>query len=192
MFISTSLRPAVLQQFADNAGPVGLRRFPWDRRFFAAKTARLAQRNRRNAKLHALHRAGDGAGKRHVFGDVLAAIDAGEHQIGRAPSIRCSTPKQHAIGRRAGHGEALRPRLAHADRRCKRQRARSARLFALRRDHPDIVAERARRSFPAPRARWRGCRHRWCRECASAPSSVQQRSTPNHGRQSIAQMSYTG
>ena len=141
------LGPAMLQQLADDSRPVGFRRLPWDRRFLAAKAARLRKRDGGDAELHALHRPGDGAGEGHVLGQVLAAIDAGEHQIRRIAFDQMLHPQQHAIGWRAGYGEALGPGLAHADRRGQRQRPRGARLLGLRGDHPDIVGEAAGDAF---------------------------------------------
>ena len=49
----------------------------------AAGLVGLRQRERRNAENGALHRAGDGAGIDHVLAGIAAAIDAGEHEVGR-------------------------------------------------------------------------------------------------------------
>ena len=95
----------------------------------------------------ALHRGGDRAGEGHVLGDVLATIDAGEHKIRRSALNQVFDTKQHAIGRRSRHRKALLARFAHADRRRQCQRTRRAGFFLFRRNHPDIVAERARDFF---------------------------------------------
>ena len=62
----------------------------------------LRQRDRRNAEYRALHGARDGAGIGHIVGGVDAAIDAGEHEIGRPCRSSDGARHHHAIGRRAG------------------------------------------------------------------------------------------
>ena len=86
-----------------------------------------------------LERAADGAGVERVLGDVVAAVDAGEHQVGRAVLEDLVQAREHAVGGRALDGEAplaepLEPHRAHVG-----DRVRDAGLLEGRRHHPDLA-----------------------------------------------------
>ena len=81
-------RDAWRQHAADDVGRVVRSPCSQMRRLARCATVGLRQRERRNAEDGAFHRARDRAGIDHVLGDVAAAIDAGEHEVGRACPLR--------------------------------------------------------------------------------------------------------
>ena len=136
------LGPADLDQPLDDAGAETLGRgehvLAVDQR-----PAGLRQGDRRDAHGHALDGAGDGARQRHVFGQVGAAVDARQHQVGRQAAHQLGDRQHHAIGRRAGGGEAAVVQLPHPHRIGQGQGAAGARLLVLRRADPDVVGQGA-------------------------------------------------
>ena len=76
-----ALLDAGFEDLAHDAGGMRLGAVPFDLRR-ARRAVGLRQGDRRHAEDRALDGAGDRAGIGHVLGDVLAAVDAGEHEIG--------------------------------------------------------------------------------------------------------------
>ena len=72
---------ARLDQRLDDLRRVRLRRLA-DRVVARVEAVGLAERDRGNAEERPLHRAGDGARIGDVVGHVLAAVDAGEDEVG--------------------------------------------------------------------------------------------------------------
>ncbi len=107
------------------------------------KAERLAERDRRDTELRTLHRGGDGAGIGDVVGDVLAAIDAGEHEIRLLVLHDVADRHQHAIGRRTSHRIFAGSELAYAERVRERERMRGTALLFLGRDDPDVARKLA-------------------------------------------------
>ncbi len=103
----------------------------------AVDAGHLREGDRLEAESGSLHGGGDGSRIGDVVGDVLAAIDAGENEIGQA---RHDLARRHdnAVGGRAGHLVATLLDLAEADGVGKGKRVPGARLFLGRRHHPDI------------------------------------------------------
>ncbi len=131
----------MLENLVDRLRRESLRRFP-DRPLAALDAAvGLRQRDGGNAEQRALDGRRDGAGIGDVLGDVLAAIDAGEHEIGLLVGEQAPDRHQHAIGRRALHREMLGRDLAQAQRGRQREGMRDAGLIGLGRDDPHIVGE---------------------------------------------------
>ncbi len=113
-------------------------------RLAAAGFVGLRERKRRNAQDRGLDRAGDGAGIDHVLARIAAAVDAGQHQVGRPILDHVARGHDHAIGRGALDRETTLADLAQPQRIVERERMRHAGLIELRRDHPDIVGQRTR------------------------------------------------
>ena len=101
----------------------------------------LAQRDRPDAAERTLHRRRDRARIGYVLGQVRAAVDARQDQVGRAILHDLGERHHHRIGRRARHRIALLAMLPHADRPRQRQRMARARLFLRGCHHPDIVGQ---------------------------------------------------
>ncbi len=99
----------------------------------------LRQRDGAHPVQGRFHRPAHGAGVERVLGDVVAAVDAREDEIGRIARQHLADPGQNAIGRRALDGEAPvaeplephRPDVGHA--------MGHARLLEHGRDHPDLA-----------------------------------------------------
>jgi hypothetical protein len=102
----------------------------------------LAERDGRNAQQGTFHRPSHRARIEHVVGKVLAAVDAGDHQVGLRADNHLEAHND-AIRRRAANRETPLASLAHADRIGQRERMRHAGLVGLRRDYPNLVRKRA-------------------------------------------------
>jgi hypothetical protein len=87
--------------------------------------------------------AGHGARQGDVLGQVLAAIDARQHQVRSRSVDQLLHGHRHAVGRRALDGEAARIDAAHADRVRQGQGPAGPRLLVLRRADPDVVRQGA-------------------------------------------------
>ncbi|MNC68957.1 hypothetical protein D3C75_1196050 [compost metagenome] len=72
----------------------------------------------------------------------MTAIDARQHQIGFL-GHQVVDRQDDAVGRRAGHGEALVAQLVHAKGLGQGDPPPLGRLLGLGRDHPDVVRQRA-------------------------------------------------
>ncbi|MNN60161.1 hypothetical protein D3C81_1753290 [compost metagenome] len=95
-----------------------------------------------NAEGHALQGAGHRAGIADVLADVVAAIDARQHQI-RLLGHQVVDRQDDAVGRRAGHGEALVAQLVDPQRLGQGDPPPLGRLLGLGRDDPDFVRQGA-------------------------------------------------
>src|SRR5947207_7520506 len=130
-----------MQQPADHLVPISLTRLPGH---LLALAVVLAQRYRRDAEQCRLHRRRDGTGIGQILADIAAAIDPGQHEIGRFVAQQALDGEQDAIGRRAVAPITPRGDLGEAQRPARRQRVAGAALLLLRRDDPDIVRQLAR------------------------------------------------
>src|SRR6266478_2243499 len=101
----------------------------------------LRQRKRRQSQNGAFQSAGDGAGIDHVFGDVTALVDAGQHQIRHGFAEDVARAHDDAIGRRAPHREMARADFAQPQGIVQRQRMRDAGLIEFRRHYPDVIGQ---------------------------------------------------
>ena len=113
----------------------------------------LRQRDGGNAEQRALDGRRDGAGIGDVLGDVLAAVDAGQNEVGLVVGEDALDRHQHAIGRRALHRKMLGRDLAQPQRARQREGMRDAGLVGLRRDDPYIVGEARRDALHELQAR---------------------------------------
>ena len=114
-------RPAPSSRRRSSRGAVGARRRRTGRRRGGGPEV-LRERHRAHAVQRAFHGAADGAGVERVLGDVVAAVDAGDHQVGRRSLEDLVEPGQHAVGGRALDGEAPRPRAVPAASAARRRR----------------------------------------------------------------------
>ncbi|MPL92099.1 hypothetical protein SDC9_38196 [bioreactor metagenome] len=105
----------------------------------AVRPEELAQRDCRHALQRRLHRAAERAGIKRVLGRVVAAVDAGEHQIGLASLEDIVKPRKHAIGRAALGGIAARAVLGDHHRPGVADAMADARLLEGRGDGPDLA-----------------------------------------------------
>ena len=87
-----------------------------------------------------LHRAADGAGIERVLGDVVAAVDAGDHQVGRGVLEDFVEAGQHAVGGGALDGEAAGLEALEAHRPDVGDAVGDARLLEGGGDDPDLAA----------------------------------------------------
>jgi len=107
----------------------------------------LAERDRRDAGKCAFHRRRDGARISHVLGEVGAAVDPRQDQVGGTVLHDMRERHHHRVGRRAVDREPPLAQLAQAQRPGEGQRMPRARLFFGRRDRPNVIAKRRRDPF---------------------------------------------
>src|SRR6185369_16714725 len=118
------------------------RRLPvW--RLAAAGLIGLRKRDRGNAENGPLDRTGDGAGIDHVLAGIAAAVDAGKNQIGWTVLDDVPRAHDHAVSGRAFDRKAALTDFAQPQWIVERKRMRDAGLVELRRDHPDVLRQRA-------------------------------------------------
>ena len=101
----------------------------------------LAQCDGADAGQAAFHRRRNGAAVRHILGQIAAAVDAGQDQIGLVILQYRAQRQHHAIGGRAAHGKAARADLAQPHGLAQRQAVAGTRLLFGRRNHPHIVRQ---------------------------------------------------
>ena len=84
-------------------------------------------------------RAADGAGIERVLGDVVAAVDAGDHEVGRGVLEELVQAGEHAVGGRALDGEAAGAEALEAHGADVGDAVRDAGLLEGGGDHPDLA-----------------------------------------------------
>ena len=133
------LGPADLDQPLDDAGREGLGDL--EEGIAGTQAAHLGEGDGGHAHGHALDGAGHRTRHGHVLGDVGAAIDARQHEVGLGPLDQFAHPQHDAVGRGAGDGEAARIDGPHPHGIGERQGPRGARLFVFRGADPDVVRQ---------------------------------------------------
>ena len=107
----------------------------------------LAERDRPHARERALHRRRDGSRIGHVFGEVRAAVDAGQDEVGRAVLHDMGQRHHHGVGRRPADRKFPVSMAAQADGAGQRQRVAGARLLFGGSDDPDVIGKLRRDGF---------------------------------------------
>ena len=134
-------RPVERQHAARNGGAVRRRGAPLHRMVVGVG---LAEGDRGDAEQAAFHGARDGAGIGHVVGDVGAAVDSRQDEVGLVALHQVLDREQHAVGRRTVDRDLAFAHLARPDRPRQRQRMAGTALVDLGRHDPDVARQLGR------------------------------------------------